>query len=70
MLDVFLICAENPVLSMYGRDSIFYAPSLESFLVNDIFERGRRMVNEPSVEVKFWLDDEVASCWVEASSDN
>ncbi|MEO6656457.1 MAG: SMI1/KNR4 family protein, partial [Pyrinomonadaceae bacterium] len=34
-------CAKNPVLSMYGRDSIFYAPSLESFLANDIFVAGR-----------------------------
>jgi SMI1/KNR4 family protein SUKH-1 len=24
-------CAETPVLSMHGRDSIFYAPSLERF---------------------------------------
>jgi hypothetical protein len=64
-------CAENPVLSMYGRDSIFYASSLESFLVNDIFKGDRIIivVNEPAVEVKFWLDDEAASYMIEANGD-
>jgi hypothetical protein len=63
-------CAGNPVLSMYGRDSVFYAPSLEGFLVNDIFKGDRIIiiVNEPSVEVKFWLDDEAASCVIETNS--
>jgi hypothetical protein len=50
-------CAQNPILSMYGRDSIFFASSLESFLLVDIFNRGVLItVNEPAVEVKFWLD--------------
>ena len=44
---------------MYGRDSVVYAPSLERFLVNDIFKGGKIIVaDESAVEVKFWLDDE------------
>lgn len=51
-------CAAAPVLSMHGRDSIFYAPSLESFLVNDIFRRDAITIVDAAkrVEVKFWLD--------------
>jgi hypothetical protein len=62
-------CAENPVLSMFGRDTIFYAPSLESFMVNDIFKGGRMVIvaNDSAVEVNFWLDDEPASCVIEAN---
>ena len=53
-------CARNPVLSMYGSDTILYAPSLESFTVNDIFRAHSivSVVNEPAIEVDFWLDDE------------
>ncbi len=56
-------CAENPILSIQGRDSIFFASSLESFLVNDIFrgDEVRITVNEPAVEVQCWLDGEVNS---------
>ncbi|HZE69035.1 MAG TPA: SMI1/KNR4 family protein [Pyrinomonadaceae bacterium] len=64
-------CAEAPVLSMYGRDSIFYAPSLESFLVNDIFKGGRITIvaDDSAVEVKFWLDDEAATNVIEAEGE-
>jgi hypothetical protein len=64
-------CAKNPILSMYGRDSIFYASSLESFLVNDIFKRDGIIIvaHEPAVEVKFWLDDEATSCLIEAKGE-
>ena len=52
-------CAQNPILSMYGRDSIFFASSLESFLVDDIFKPVVLItVNEPAVDVEFWLDEE------------
>jgi len=51
-------CAEAPVFRCIGRDSIFYAPSLESFLVNDIFKGGRitNRRDDSAVEVKF--------CWM------
>lgn len=64
-------CTGNPVLSMYGRDSIFYAQSLESFLVDYIFREGRILIvlNEPAVEVKYWLDDEAASFLTESNTD-
>lgn len=50
-------CAANPILSMYGRDSIIYASSLETFLVNEIFGKDKIVieVNEPALEVKYWL---------------
>ena len=51
-------CAENPVLSMYGRDSILYAPTLESFLVADIFQDGSMVKTDSNFEVKFWLEDD------------
>ena len=56
-------CAGAPVLSMYGRDTIYYGRSLESFLIDDIFEGGRIMISADTapVEVKFWLDDETAT---------
>jgi len=64
-------CAEAPVLSIYGRDSIFYAPSLKVFLVNDIFKRGRitTIANESAVEVRFWLEDEAATNVIEAEGE-
>ena len=63
-------CSENPILSMYGRDCIFFASSLESFLVNEIFSRGIVItVNEPAVAVKYWLDEEANSQMIEAGSD-
>ena len=54
-------CAANPILSMYGRDSILYAFSLEAFLLNEIFRRDGIIVavNEPAVDVKYWLNAEV-----------
>lgn len=62
-------CAGNPVLSMYGRDSIFYAPSLETFLVNDIFKGGIIVADESADELKFWLDDQAASRVIETNDE-
>jgi hypothetical protein len=64
-------CVGNPVLSMYGRDSIFYAPSLESFLVGDIFKGDGITIiaDESDVGVKFWLDEEAASRVIEAGGE-
>lgn len=52
-------CAENPVLSIYGRDSIIYAPNLQSFLVADIFHNHTNVPFELNYEIKFWLDDDL-----------
>lgn len=49
-------CTKNPVLSMYGRDSMLYSPSLENFLVNDIF-KGSIVDGDSAIDVKFWLED-------------
>jgi len=51
-------CAENPVLSMYGKDVIVYAPNLQKFLVADIFENSSMVATDLSYEVKLWLDDD------------
>lgn len=50
-------CAENPVLSMYGRDVIPYAPNLQEFLVADIFRESSIVSVDLNYEIKFWLDD-------------
>lgn len=52
-------CAENPVLSMYGRDTIVYAPNLQSFLVADIFRESSSVPTDLNYEIKFWLDDDI-----------
>ena len=52
-------CAENPVLSMYGRDSIIYAPNLQSFLVADIFHDGSSVATDLNYEIKLWLDEDL-----------
>lgn len=50
-------CAENPVLSIYGRDVITYAPNLQKFLVADIFENSSMVETDLNYEIKLWLDD-------------
>ncbi len=50
-------CEANPMLSMYGNDSILYADSLDNFLVDDIFSKRRQQHGLADVEVKFWLDE-------------
>ncbi len=52
-------CVENPVLSMYGKDVVVYAPSLQKFLVADIFENGSMIAADISYEIKLWLDDDL-----------
>lgn len=52
-------CTENPVLSMYGRDSILYAPNLESFLVADIFQNHSNVPTDSGFQIKFWLDEDL-----------
>jgi hypothetical protein len=52
-------CAENLVLSMYGRDVIIYAPNLQKFLVADIFENSSMVETNLNYEVKLWLDDDL-----------
>lgn len=47
---------KNPVLSMYGNDVIFYAPSLRHLLYKDIFNEPIAH-KEKDVYVKFWLDN-------------
>jgi len=49
-------CEGNPVLSMYGRDSIIYAPNLQSFLVADIFQNHSNIATNLDFEIKFWLN--------------
>lgn len=51
-------CESHPVLSMYGRDTIIYAPSLQAFLVNDIFHNHSFEAPDVPITVRFWLDDE------------
>lgn len=51
-------CSENPVLSMYGRDTIVYAPNLQKFLLADIFENGSMVTTDLKYEIKLWLDDD------------
>lgn len=53
-------CDENPVLSIYGRDAILYAPNLQSFLVADIFEAHSCMPNNLTYPIKLWLNDDPA----------
>lgn len=48
-------CQNNPILSMQGTDSILYAPTLESFLVADIFHNSLYIGNNSGIEVNFWL---------------
>jgi hypothetical protein len=48
----------HAVLSMYGRDTIIYAPSLQAFLVNDIFDNHSFEVPDSAINVRFWLEDE------------
>ena len=52
-------CAENPVLSMYGRDVIVYAPNLQKFLIADIFENHSIVKTDLNYEIKLWLDDDL-----------
>lgn len=49
-------CDTNPVLSMYGTDTILYADSLQSFLVGDIFSNHQPQTDLQEVKVKFWLE--------------
>lgn len=51
-------CAENPVLSMYGRDVVVYAPNFQKFLIADIFENGFTVTNDIDYKIKLWLDDD------------
>ncbi len=51
-------CAENPVLSMYGRDVVVYAPNLQKFLIADIFENSSMVAADINYEIKLWLDDD------------
>lgn len=51
-------CAENPVLSMYGRDVVVYAPNLQKFLIADIFENNSMVAPDINYEIKLWLDDD------------
>lgn len=53
-------CAENPVLSIYGRDAIVYSPNLQKFLVADIFENSSIVAADLNYEIKLWLDDDSA----------
>lgn len=50
-------CETHPILSMYGRDTIIYAHSLETFLVNDVFKNHRFEVNNKPIKVRFWVDN-------------
>jgi hypothetical protein len=51
-------CAKNPVLSIHQRDAMLYAPTLESFLVADIFENSSPVaIDESEFQVDFWFDD-------------
>ncbi|HEY0458647.1 MAG TPA: SMI1/KNR4 family protein [Pyrinomonadaceae bacterium] len=50
-------CAENPVLSMFGKDVIVYAPNLQFFLVAEIFRDGAIIPTNLNYEIKFWLDE-------------
>ncbi|MBA3785685.1 MAG: hypothetical protein H0X15_09145 [Acidobacteria bacterium] len=52
-------CAKNPILSMHGRDSILYAPSLESFLVADIFRNHSIVTTDSEFQIKLWLDEDL-----------
>jgi hypothetical protein len=52
-------CAENPVLSIYGRDAIVYAPNLQKFLIADIFENSSMVETNLTFEIKLWLDDDL-----------
>jgi hypothetical protein len=49
-------CAEHPVLSMYGKDVIVYAPNLQSFFVGHVFRKDLNISTESAFEIKFWLD--------------
>jgi hypothetical protein len=51
-------CETHPILSMYRRDTIIYAPSLQAFLVNDIFKNHSFEAPDVPIDVRFWLDDE------------
>jgi len=51
-------CKTHPMLSMYGRDTIIYAPSLQAFLVNDILNNHSFEATDVPIDVRFWLDDE------------
>lgn len=53
-------CEINPVLSIY-EDVLPYADSLENFLLNDIFFKGRQQPDLPVFKVQYWLDDLVSS---------
>jgi hypothetical protein len=53
-------CAETPVLSIHGRDAVLYAPSLQSFLIADIFEKDSVGMVSLDYEIKLWLDDDPA----------
>lgn len=46
---------ENPVLSMYGKDVIPYAPTFRLFLLNDLFRNHLPEVALDDISVNFWL---------------
>jgi hypothetical protein len=50
-------CEENPILSMYGADSIPYSPNLESFLTKEILGKNVQSNFNSEVHVKFWLNE-------------
>lgn len=54
-------CSNRPVLSIYGRDAIVLAPSLQAFLIRDIFGDSA-LPNEQLQHggpVPFWLDNAI-----------
>lgn len=51
-------CQANPVLSMYGRDVIIYAPNLQSFLIADIFKKHSFAPTDLTFQIKLWLNDD------------
>ena len=52
-------CVNNPILSIYGIDSILYAPNLESFLVAGIFQNHSFIATEIDFQLKLWLDGDL-----------
>jgi hypothetical protein len=46
----------NPVLSIYGNDTIIYSSSLHNFLVDDIFYNHQQETDLHDIKVKFWIN--------------